>query len=346
MTMLKRSIYSLVLTLMVSVAFGQDLTFSQFYENALLRNPALAGVFEGDVRLVGTFRNQWQNITVPFRTMAFSTEVKFPFGRHNDWITAGVQITQDAAGDIKLKRTQLLPVINFHKSLSGDNDNYLSVAFMGGPVQSQFDPTQLKVDDQFQGGVYNPNLPTNAVFGTTGFTYWDFSAGISYSSSFGNGNKYYLGAGMFHINKPLVGFYTNNATTALNRKITLNAGLSVPTNDYSKVVFYGDYFSQGGTQQFLGGVMYGTDIVQGIGYDSYENVTLYGGAFYRWGDALIPVIKLDIHQFTVGVSYDANVSQLQTASQTRGGFEFTATYRAKFRNRSNAGDKVRCVSGF
>jgi type IX secretion system PorP/SprF family membrane protein len=346
MTMLKRSIYSLVLTLMVSVAFGQDLTFSQFYENALLRNPALAGVFEGDIRLVGTFRNQWQNVTVPFQTTAFSTEVKFPFGKHNDWITAGVQITQDAAGDIKLKRTQLLPVINFHKSLSGDNDNYLSVAFMGGPVRSQFDPTQLKVDDQFQGGVYNPNLPTNAIFATTGFTYWDFSAGISYSSSFGNGNKYYLGAGMFHINKPLVGFYTNSATSALNRKITLNAGLSVPTNDYSKVVFYGDYFSQGGNQQFLGGLMYGTDLVQGIGYDSYENVTLYGGAFYRWGDALIPVVKLDIHQFTVGVSYDANVSQLQTASQSRGGFEFTATYRAKFRNRSNAGDKVRCVSGF
>ncbi len=346
MTMLKRSIYSLVLTLMVGMVFGQDLTFSQFYENPLLRNPALAGVFEGDIRMVGTFRNQWQSVTVPFTTTAFSTEVKFPFGKHNDWVTAGVQITQDAAGDIKLKRTQLLPVINFHKSLSGDNDNYLSVAFMGGPVRSQFDPTQLKVDDQFQGGVYNPNLPTNAIFATTGFTYWDFSAGISYSSSFGDGNKYYLGAGMFHINKPLVGFYTNSATSALNRKIALNAGLSIPTNDFSRVVFYGDYFSQAGNQQFLGGLLYGTDLFQGVGYEPYQNITLYGGAFYRWGDAIIPVIKLDMYQLSAGISYDANVSQLQTASQTRGGFEFTLTYRAKFRNRSNAGDKVRCVSGF
>ncbi len=344
--MLKRIIYCLMLMLIVIGANSQDLTFSQFYENPLLRNPALAGVFEGDIRLEGTFRSQWQSVTVPFQTTAFSTEIKFPFGKHNDWITAGVQITQDAAGDIKLKRTQLLPVINFHKSLSGNNDNYLSIAFMGGPVRSQFDPTQLKLDDQFVGGAYNPNNPTSGIFATTGFTYWDFSAGVSYSSSFGNGNKYYLGAGMFHINKPLVGFYTNNATSALNRKITLNAGLSIAASDVSHVVFYGDYFSQGGNQQFLGGVLYGTDLFQGVGSEPYQNVTLYGGLFYRWADALVPVIKLDMYQFTVGVSYDANVSQLKTASQLQGGFEFTATYRAKFRNRSNAGDKVRCVSGF
>lgn len=344
--MLKRSIYIIFFVCCTMLAKSQDLTFSQFYENSLLRNPALAGVFEGDIRFVGTFRSQWQSVTVPFQTTALSTEVKFPFGKHDDWLTAGLQITQDAAGDIRLKRTQLLPVLNFHKSLSGNSDNYLSVAFMGGPVQSQFDPSQIKLDDQFINGSFNPNNPTAGIFTTTGFTYWDFSAGISYSSGFGDGNKFYVGAGMFHINKPLVGFYTNNATSALNRKVVLNGGLSIPTNDYSKVVMYADFFSQAGNHQFLGGLLYGTDLMQGVGYEPYQNITLYGGAFYRWNDALIPVIKLDMYQFSVGISYDANTSQLKTASQSRGGFEFTATYKAKFRNRSNAGDKVRCIGGF
>ena len=344
--MFNRFIHIFLLMIIGNLAYSQDLTFSQFYENPLLRNPALAGVFEGDIRVIGTFRNQWQSITVPFQTTAFSTEVKFPFGKHDDWITAGVQITQDAAGDIKLKRTQLLPVLNFHKSLSGDNDNYLSFAIMGGVVNSQFDPTLLKLDDQFINGAFSPNNPTSGIFTKTGFSYWDLSTGISYTSSFGNGVKYYLGAALFHFNKPLVGFYTNNDQSALHRKAVLNGGLTLPLNDFSKVLFYADYFKQGGNQQFLGGVMYGTDLLQGQGYGSYQNISLYAGAFYRWNDALIPVIKMDIYEFSFGVSYDANVSQLKTASQVQGGFELTATYKAKFRNRSNAADKVRCITGF
>ena len=264
--------------------------------------------------------------------------------RHDDWITAGVQVTQDAAGDIKLKRTQLLPVLNFHKSLSGDNDNYMSLAFMGGPVNSQFDPTLLKLDDQFTNGAFNPNNPTSGIFTKTGFTYWDLNTGISYTSTFGNDAKYYVGAALYHFNKPKVGFYTNNDLSALHRKIVLNAGVTLPLTDFNKLFFYADYFTQGGNQQFLGGVMYGTDILQGQGFDRYQNITLSAGVFYRWNDALIPVIKLDLYEFGFGVSYDANTSQLKTASQLQGGFELTATYKAKFRNRSNAADKVRCIS--
>ena len=37
----------------------QDIHFSQFSETPLLRNPALAGIFSGDVRVQAVFRNQW-----------------------------------------------------------------------------------------------------------------------------------------------------------------------------------------------------------------------------------------------------------------------------------------------
>ncbi len=325
-------------------SLAQDLTFSQFYENPLLRNPALAGVFEGDIRVIGTFRNQWPSITVPFQTGAFSTEVKFPVGKGDDWITAGLQITYDKAGDIQLKRTQLLPVINFHKSLSGDNDNYLSLAFMGGPVNSQFDPTQLKLDEQFINGNFNPNNPASQVFTKTGFTYWDLSTGISYSSSFGNNARYYIGAGLYHFNKPNVGFYTSNINSQMQRKITLNAGLTLPTSDVNKLVFYADYLKQGGSEQFLGGILYGIDVLQSQSYDAFENVTLYLGAFYRWYDAVIPVVKLDMYALSAGISYDANISKLNTASQFRGGLEFTLSYKAKLSNRGSGAEKLRCVS--
>ena len=55
----------------------QDINFSQFYELPLLRNPALAGIFNGNVRFTAAYRNQWESITAPYRTMALGSEVKF-----------------------------------------------------------------------------------------------------------------------------------------------------------------------------------------------------------------------------------------------------------------------------
>ena len=325
---------------LLSKLSAQDLSFSQFYENPLLRNPALAGVFDGDVRVTGTFRNQWQSITVPYRTEALSTEVRFPIGDHDDWITGGLQITHDAAGDIQLQRTQLLPVINYHKSFGGDN--YLSAAVMGGPVESQFDPTLLKLGDQFdsQTGGYNPNMTSAQQFSKTGYTYWDLSAGLSWSSSFDVGDnvgRYYIGAGLFHVNRPKTGYFTNiNTETTINQKNTFSGGLTIPVSDVNKVIFYLDYLRQGGNKQFLGGVMYEMDVFHDYSpanENRYGDIAVYGGAFYRWNDAIIPMIKFDVYSLSFGVSYDVTLSKLKTASQTQGGLEFTLSYKARLNNR-------------
>jgi hypothetical protein len=50
------------------------------------------------------------------------------------------------------------------------------------------------------------------------------------------------------------------------------------------------------------------------------------GSYIRWGDAIIPVIKLESNAFTLGLSYDINISSLQTVSEGRGGFELSLSY--------------------
>ena len=343
---MNRNIPMIITCLLLAVVklYSQDITFSQFYENPLLRNPALAGIFEGDVRVEGTFRNQWESVTVPYSTQALSTEVKFPVGNNADWMTAGLQLTHDVAGDIKLGRTQFLPVVNYHKSLSGDNDNYLSLAFMGGFVSSQFDPTLLMLGDQYNSstGSYDPNIVSAERFNRSSFTYWDASTGLSWSSSFDVGNdntaRYYVGAGLFHFNKPKVGFYTNDTTTSLSEKFVVNGGLTLPVSDVNTLVFYADYLRQGGNRQFLGGVLYGMDVFHDYfpsNDELYKDLTIYAGLFYRWNDALIPTLKLDIFDFSVGASYDVTLSQLSTASQLQGGFELNLSYKAKLNNRRN-----------
>jgi type IX secretion system PorP/SprF family membrane protein len=326
---------------LAQIAAAQDFAFSQFYEMPLLRNPALAGVFDGDVRVSGVFRNQWQSVTVPFQTSAASVEMKFPTRQKDDWITGALQVTYDVAGDIQMKRAQLLPVINYHKFIGGAYDSYLSVAFMGGRVNSQFDPTKLRLDEQFVDGSFNPNNPIEQVFSRTGMAYWDLSTGITYNSGFGANGRYYIGAGLFHVNQPKIGFYTANDGVVLNRKWAFNAGLSAPTSDNNNIVLFADYFKQGSYNQMLGGVLYGVDIE--THYDDDYKLAVYLGGMYRWNDAFIPVMKLDVYKLGIGLSYDMNVSKLKTASQFRGGFELTLNYKTKLTNRSADADKVRCT---
>ena len=47
---------------------AQDIHFSQFFEAPLLRNPSLAGIFTGDIRVQAVFRDQWTSVTNAYKT--------------------------------------------------------------------------------------------------------------------------------------------------------------------------------------------------------------------------------------------------------------------------------------
>lgn len=103
------------LLLLVTNTNAQDFSFSQFYEKPILRNPSLAGIFDGDLKVSAIFKNQWQSVTVPYQTGGFSIEDRFKVGQSSDYFTLGLQATLDQAGDIQLKEAsycQLLITIN------------------------------------------------------------------------------------------------------------------------------------------------------------------------------------------------------------------------------------------
>lgn len=304
---------------------SQDLSYSQFYEMPLLRNPALAGLYPCNLKIGAAHRSQWASVTVPYQTSAVDVQFKFP-AFNNDFATIGMQVTYDVAGDVKLKRTQLLPALNYHLSLSEDDiDNYISAGFMAGPVHSQFDPTLAKLDDQFVNQEYTSNNITAQRFNSTGYSYFDLTAGIAYSSSFGEDAKYHAGVAMYHLNSPKIHFYSSNSQEHLAPKYVLNGGVLMPTSDNNRLIAYADFSLQAGNRQFIGGGFYETDLAQ---YEDKDDVTaLAFGLFYRWADALVPMARLTIHGLQVGLSYDANVSKLTQASKSLGGFELSLSWR-------------------
>ena len=69
---------TIIIFIIAFSAYSQDINFSQFYELPLLRNPGLAGNFSGDFRITASYRNQWESVTVPYRTMTLGAEYKLP----------------------------------------------------------------------------------------------------------------------------------------------------------------------------------------------------------------------------------------------------------------------------
>src|SRR4051794_906932 len=143
---------------------SQDIHFSQFFEAPLLRNPSLAGIFTGDIRVQGVYRDQWNSFTNAYRSGSFNMEYKMPVGKSDDFLTTGLQVLYDKAGTVGLTTTHFLPALNYHKSLSSEKQMYLSLGFMGGLVSKGIDQSKITTDQQFMGGAYNPSLNNGESF--------------------------------------------------------------------------------------------------------------------------------------------------------------------------------------
>lgn len=105
------------------------------------------------------------------------------------------------------------------------------------------------------------------------------------------------------------------------------------------LTFQADHVTQGPSKEIVGGALYSVKIG-----DNYEEpqYTLHFGASLRWQDAFIPVMKLDYNPFSIALSYDVNVSELKTASQSRGGMELSVTYTGFFDRDNSSKNAIKC----
>ncbi len=320
---------------------AQDIHFSQFFEAPLLRNPALAGIFSGDFRVQSVYRNQWNSVTIPYQTTSLNAEYKLHVGNGQDFLTIGGEILYDKAGTVALTATHVLPVLNYHKSLSTERNMYLSAGFSAGVVQRKIDRSKITTNSQFDGEAYNSALADGENFSKNGYMYFDGNAGLSFNSQLGENedNNIFFGVAYHHFNKSAKVSFYNDANVAVAPKVVVSAGLKMSVTDYSYLTFHLDYSEQGTSTEIIGGALYSLKLDDNP--EEPQHV-ISGGMFIRWSDAFIPVVKMDIKSLAFALSYDVNVSQLKTASQGRGGFELSLSYQ-KYIDRDNSSrEAVRC----
>lgn len=320
---------------------AQDIHLSQFSETPLWRNPSLAGIFTGDVRAQAVFRSQWGSVTVPYNTVSANAEYKMPIGNAHDFLTIGTQVMFDKAGTTNFTTLHLLPVVNYHKALSGSRNSYLSLGFMGGMVQRSIDRSKITTNSQYDGSGYNAFLDIDEPLTQFSTTYGDASVGLTYNSSIGGSeyDNFFIGVAYHHFNKPTNAFY-KSPRIELNEKWVVSGGVKTRITERSYLTVMADYNVQGPYQEVIGGGMMGYAI------DNWDinqsKVNFHFGAFLRWQDAVIPMIRLDFLPYSASVSYDINISPLKAVSQGRGGFEISLAYIGFLDRYNSAKNAVLC----
>lgn len=318
-------------------SYAQDIHFSQYWESNVLRNPGLTGIYSEDFKAGAIYRSQWNSLGNPYQTMAFSAEGRFAL-RHtrSDYITVSAMFFSDKAGRASLKTTGIYPTINYNKCLSDPHHSYLSLGFTVGYLQRSFDPGKLTFDNFYQGGVVEPAAGAGEDLPNASMHHFDLGAGLSYNSSIGDGSRinYLLGISAYHFTQPKANFAQTSDLVNLAMRINGSFGLNFQINDTWNVQVHGNLAFEGAYKEsMLGGmVQWAPPDENGKGFG------ISAGAQARFGDAIIPMIKLDYKAQSFGISYDINTSPLKAATSMRGGLELTAFFKGFF-HRSDEGGR-------
>lgn len=300
---------------------AQDLHFSQFMNSPLLTNPANTGFIpDGDYRLGVNYRNQWASLTAfPYKTMSAFADVQvLQNSDNNGWLGIGGVILRDVAGTSVLTSTKVYGSVAYHQMLNAGS--LLSLGFNVGWANKNINTTNLSFPSQWNGQFFDAHQVTTAPkLDYNNINYLDMQVGMNYAY-FPN-DKAYVNAGFsaMHINQPKESFFNeqpgiNNRipvryTGFLNGSFKVNDMVIVNPNAYVSV--------QAKSYEIVGGL----NAQYNLSGDGEK--ILMAGVYYRYKDAVIPMVGLGVKEIMFTFSYDATMSSLKTYNNTRGAFEFS-----------------------
>jgi type IX secretion system PorP/SprF family membrane protein len=316
---------------LVSVSTAQDPNFSQFFASPLTLNPALTGKFDGVYRVAGNYRNQWPSINNAFTTATVSFDMGIMKKRipETDQFGIGIMGFTDKAGDGALTSNYAALSLAYHKGLDENGYHQIGAGFQATFVNKRLNPGKLVFGDELTANGFVPGT-TAEVFlpDRLNLSYFDLNAGIFYNGTTNGYNNYYVGASMYHINRPEESHIKEAPADLkfhLNPRVTLQGGGKIPVGTYNYLHFAANHSMQAKAHNTMIGGAYSLN----VNNDEENPTNVYLGTWYRFNDALIPYVGLEFGEWHFGASYDVNTSSLKPASNSRGGVEISLIYIKK-----------------
>ena len=321
-----------VFTIGVSIQ-AQDIHYSQYNYAPLQLNPALAGLNNCDYRVVANARTQWNLVSGNGNTYStFGASADFAVGKvtkFNSFAGIGISVSSDIAGTTFYNTNRADITAAYHFMLDRRGNSSISAGLQVGINHKGFDPTKSTFDGQYDPitGRYDPTLP-GETFARTNMIYVDAGLGLLYSQYFNKRkNNIYFGLGINHVNQPNIswqspGLYNNSGNDKLYAKTTIHGGGSFQIGDKTWIMPTFMMLFQGPSQEYN----FGSLVRMRLGNTISTSFFYVGAQFRAPLDAFILQTRFDYKGFTLGFSYDINVSKLVPGSQTMGAPELAIMY--------------------
>jgi type IX secretion system PorP/SprF family membrane protein len=312
---------------------AQDPRFSQYHLQPTYLNPAMTGFFAGDVRFAAIYRDQWFSLGSPYGGTKFETiggaidgciKVGKPNGdyeRKQDYIGVGGAMVRDRAGDQGYTSTNGFINVAYSKSFGYKVKHSIAIG-----LQAEIMATQFR-----NGGAV---FPTGVIenIGKNNIKF-DATVGIRYHVDFMKRLNMYFGFAYSHVTSPTFQFL-DVSSDKLYSKYVAHAGAVIAIRDRINLVPSFMFLMQGPSIETNIGA--NAQYIFGNVYDSKNSFSF--GLMARFArpegpEAIIPNVRLDIYNVTIGVAYDVNVSNLSRGTNTVGAIEVGVVYIYKHKNR-------------
>lgn len=315
MRKLKAIILSFGLLSLVSVK-GQDWHLSMYDAAPVYLNPAMTGVVEGEWRVHGQYRNQWN--TVNFK--AFNTALISFDAPVKNWGFGG-QIVNYRAGIGNYNVLQGVASVGYTVPLNKNKTHLLSFGVQGGISQKSVEHQLHTFNNQYNaaaGGVFDTGLNNGESFNSQSFIIPELNAGILYYFAKQQSKiNPFFGVSAFNLLTPTESWYDMDNKLPMRYYAHAGTRINILETFYllpKVLVMYQEPFMEMTFACDAGFFLKGSEVY------------LLAGLTYRNMDAFIISLGAKKSNYIAKVSYDTNLSELRNASSYIGGFELSFTY--------------------
>ncbi len=238
---------------------------------------------------------------------------------------AGIFLINDKSGG-NLNVTKIFVSGAYHKKIAGFK---LSAGIQPGVVIKSLDINSHTFPNQLNwgSGNFDNTLPNSEAFVTQRITYFDLNAGFNVSKRIKKFEPE-IGGSFFHLTMPNESFYGEGNKLPIRQiyfgslRYYATKKIAVVPNTVVNVTTKANDW------------IFGANLEYTFSKNTFFENKIFGGFMWRKGvkrisDAAIVNVGLKYSNYTIGFSYDVNVSPLKTATGSKGAYEIALIYTGK-----------------
>jgi len=311
----KKILVVLIMIAIPALSWCQDVHFSQYFNNPLGLNPSQTGDFEGNWRIVGNFRNQWQVFPAPFRTFSGSVDKQVKMNKDN--LGVGLYVLNDQSGNVNLTSNNIYLSAAYFKEI---HHHIFSTGLQIGYVVKQINSFTFPQDYSTTSYAFESMQPGESL------SYFDVNLGAGWKHRI-NDMTPEVGVSAFHLNHPKESFSDENSRLPIRLAVHTSVRFDLTGTFYLKPSIL--VSSMTSAKDIMFGCM-AASALQGNRYNVRE---INGGFYLRNGitntiDAAVAMFGVQVNNLNITLSYDYNISTLNTVTNHRGAFELSFVYKS------------------